>query len=81
MNDWMDRTGARWRLIGAAAVLKLRSLYAKTTENFMSSKNNKLTFKLEPFMPEKRAEVGAADRSRAGLAPSARGESKHAENR
>jgi hypothetical protein len=34
----------------------------------MSSKNNKRTFKLEPFMPEKRAEVGAADRSRAGLA-------------
>ena len=46
-----------------------------------TGKINKLTFKLEPFMPEKRAEVGAADRPRAGLAPSARGESKHAENR
>ena len=34
----------------------------------MSSKINKRTFKLDPFIPEKRAEVGAADRSRAGLA-------------
>ncbi len=28
INDRMDRTGARWRLRGAEAVLKLRSLYA-----------------------------------------------------
>lgn len=28
INDRMDRTGARWRLKGAEAVLKLRSLYA-----------------------------------------------------
>jgi hypothetical protein len=28
INDRMDRTGARWRLVGAEAVLKLRSLYA-----------------------------------------------------
>ena len=28
INDRMDRTGARWSLKGAEAVLKLRSLYA-----------------------------------------------------
>ena len=28
INDRMDRTGARWRLTGAEAVLRLRSLYA-----------------------------------------------------
>jgi hypothetical protein len=28
INDRMDRTGARWRLVGAEAVLQLRSIYA-----------------------------------------------------
>jgi len=46
-----------------------------------TGKIDKLTFKLEPFKPEQSAEAGAPDRPRAGVAPSAVGEAKHAENR
>jgi len=41
---------------------------------------DKLTFKLEPFKPEQSAEAGAPDRPGPGVAPSAVGEAKHAEN-
>jgi arylsulfatase len=40
---------------------------------------DKLTFKLDPFKPEQSVEAGAADRP--GVAPSAAGEAKHAQNR
>jgi hypothetical protein len=42
---------------------------------------DKVTFKLDPFKPEQSAEAGTADRPGAGVAPSAAGEAKHAENR
>lgn len=42
---------------------------------------DKLTFKLEPFKPEESAEAGVAESPKAGVAPSAVGAAKHAENR